>query len=154
MQQKDKRESKRLSRLKPVSATGAWSLSEVVQLLLGVLLAIVTTALFIYLIWITADNYRAIISGEMAGTYEYGLGALFLGWIPAVMGFGIIPIAVIMWVNVFFNKFVLSLITAVLIFALIVVIGFGNSGFLLWGIFPVNVLYCILQIYHYRINKK
>ncbi|MBP1045925.1 hypothetical protein I6N96_06495 [Enterococcus sp. BWM-S5] len=45
-------------------------------------------------------GYGIYWGGALAGTYEYGLPLLFFGWIPLLIGIGLIPVDIVLLVMI------------------------------------------------------
>ncbi|WP_339101905.1 hypothetical protein [Candidatus Enterococcus clewellii] len=52
-------------------------------------------------------GYSIYWGGALAGTYEYGLPLLFVGWIPLVIGIGLIPVTIV-WLVLIIRKIIKS----------------------------------------------
>ncbi len=91
---------------------------------------------------------------ELEGTYEYGLGTLLLGWIPAVIGMFTLPLNILLWSNAVSNKLKMSYFSLALFF-IIIIVGKGNE--LLSSIFIplilINILFISFQRHHISKNK-
>ncbi|HLR35191.1 MAG TPA: hypothetical protein VK071_07690 [Tissierellales bacterium] len=139
---------------KPIPDKENWSASEIIQIICGFILAIVVTIITFMLFRATADIYSPSGLQELEGTYEYGLGTLLLGWIPAVIGMFTLPLNILLWSNAVSNKLKISYLSLALFF-IIIVVGKGNK--LLSSIFIplilINILLISFQRYHISKNK-
>lgn len=139
---------------KPIPDINSWSISEILQIGCGFVLAIALTIITIMLFYSTISIYSPSGLEELEGTYEYGLGTVLFGWIPTVIGVFMLPINVLLWINAISNRLIISYISLVLFFVAVKV--GGASGILSYIFVPlllINILFLFLQHHHISNNK-
>lgn len=139
---------------KPLPDNKNWITSEIIQIICGFALAIIFSIIIIMLFLLSTYIYSPSGLQDLEGTYEYGLGTILVGWIPAIIGIILMPVNILLWINAIYNNLIISYILLILLS--IVVIKGGANGLLGYFLIPLlllNILFLFLQHHHINKNK-